>query len=374
VSKTFDRYVLSRFLYLFAGFFAASLGLYAVVDGFTNLDGFQKATEGRGAAAMVAFMAQHYIFQSAWIFDLIGPTLLSFAVIGVLALMIRHGEVNPLLAAGIPTYRLVYPFLVGIVLIHGLLIANKELVLPRIAAHLTGSHGDSAHDGRRVESQFDRVNDIYISGRELVPATRTVSRPEFRLSPPTLVNEFTALQAKEAKFFPQSGGEPAGWLLKGVTQTFDELDLTERGRQRVFRQRKQDELFVATEVSWDLLYSGGTAFTLLSTPDLIHRVQRPATGTPLLRAQQLHLHSRLTRPILNIIGMFLVIPLVVRREARSLVTSIALCMAILGLVVGLTEVFGFIGKAALLRPELAVWLPLMIGGGLAAWVSPRVQT
>jgi lipopolysaccharide export LptBFGC system permease protein LptF len=94
----------------------------------------------------------------------------------------------------------------------------------------------------------------------------------------------------------------------------------------------------------------------------------------MLRAQLLHLHARLTRPILNIIGMFLVIPLVVRREARSLVTSIALCMAMLGLVVGLSEVFGFIGKAALLRPELAVWLPLMIGGGLAAWVSPRVQT
>ena len=201
-----------------------------------------------------------------------------------------------------------------------------------------------------------------------------MTRPEFRLSPPTLVNEFTALQAKEAKFYAQAGEERAGWLLKGVSQPFDELDLTERGRQRIIRQPNPEELFVATEVSWDLLYSGGTAFTLLSTPDLIHRVQRPATGTPLLRAQLLHLHSRLTRPLLNIIGMFLVIPLVIRREARSLVASIALCMALLGLVIGLCEVFGFIGKAALLRPELAVWLPLMIGGGLAAWVSPRVQT
>jgi lipopolysaccharide export system permease protein len=374
VSNTFDRYVLSRFLYLFAGFFAASLGLYAVVDGFTNLDGFQKATEGRGMGATIAFMAEHYVYQSAWVFDLIGPTLLSFSVIGVLALMIRHGEINPLLAAGVPTYRLVYPFLIGIVVVHAVLVANKELVLPRIAAHLTGSHGSSAHDGRRVESQLDRVNDIYISGRELVPATRTMSRPEFRLSPPTLVNEFTALQAREAKFWPQSGSEPAGWLLKGVTPTFDELDLTERGRQEIFRQRNEDELFVATEISWDLLYSGGTAFTLLSTPDLIHRVQRPATGTPLLRAQLLHLHSRLTRPVLNIVGVFLVIPLVIRREARSLVTSIALCMAVLGLVVGLNEGFMFLGKAALIRPELAVWLPLMIGGGFAAWISPRVQT
>ena len=69
----------------------------------------------------------------------------------------------------------------------------------------------------------------------------------------------------------------------------------------------------------------------------------------MMRAQLLHLHSRLTRPLLNILGIFLVIPLVVRKESRSLVTSIALCMAALALIVGLAEVFQFIGKAALMR-------------------------
>lgn len=374
MSTTFDRYVLSRFVYLFAGFFAASMGLFAVVDGFTNLDGFQKATEGRGILAMVVFMAQHYLYQSAWVFDLIGPTLLSFSIVAVLALMIRHGEVNPLLAAGIPTYRLAVPLVVGTILLHTVLVANKELVLPNIAAHLTGSHGDSAHDGRHVEPQFDRVNGMLISGRALVPATRTLVDPEFRLSPPLLVHEFTAVQADEARFWPKSGSEPAGWLLTGVAQSFEDLDLTDQGRQHIFRQRREDQLFVATEVSWDLLYSGGTAFTLLSTPDLIHRVQRPTTGTPLLRAQLLHLHSRLTRPLLNLVGVFLVIPLIVRRESRSLVTGIALCMAVLAGVVGLAEVSQYIGKAALIRPELAVWIPLMVGGGVAAWISPRVQT
>ena len=93
-----------------------------------------------------------------------------------------------------------------------------------------------------------------------------------------------------------------------MAPTFDALDLTEQGRQQIIRQRHPDELFVASEVSWDLLHSGGTAFTLLSTPDLINRIRRPTTGTPLLRAQLLHLHSRFTRPVLNIIGVFLAIP------------------------------------------------------------------
>ena len=169
MSNTFDRYLLSRLLYLFIGFFATSMGLFAVVDGFLNLDGFQKATEEQGAWSMVWFMGHHYVLQSAWIFDLIGPTLLSISVVTLLALMIRQGEVNPLLAAGVPTYRLVVPLLMGTALVHAVLVANKELLLPRIAAHLTGTHGDSANDGRRVEPQFDRLNRIYISGRELVP-------------------------------------------------------------------------------------------------------------------------------------------------------------------------------------------------------------
>jgi lipopolysaccharide export system permease protein len=372
--KTFDRYVLGRFVYLFAGFFVAAMGLYAVIDGFTNLDAFQKETEGRGTLFLVQFMSRHYLYRSAWLFDLIGPTLLSFSVIAVLALMMRHGEINPLLAAGVPAYRLAVPLLTGIALIQTLLIANKELVIPRIAAHLSGSHGDSASDGRHVESQFDRVQGMLVSGRELVPASRKLVRPELRLSPPTLVNEFTTLQASEARFYPKSGNEPAGWLLKGVVPQYDELDLTERGQRSIFRQPQPDRLFVATDISWDLLFSGGTAFAMLATKDLIQRVQRPSVGTPLLRAQILHLHSRFTRPLLNVVGMFLVIPLLVRKESRSLVAGIALCMAALGLVVGFSEACQFLGKAALMRPELAVWLPLIIGGGCAAWVSPRVQT
>src|SRR5690606_34351530 len=184
--------------------------------------------------------------------------------------------------------------LTGIALIQALLIANKECIIPRIAADLSSSRGDSASDGRHVESQFDRVQGMLVSGRELVPASRKLVRPEFRLSPPTLVNEFTTLQASEARFYPKSGNEPAGWLLKGVVPAYDDLDLTERGQQSIFRQPQPDELFVATDISWDLLFSGGTAFAMLATKDLIQRVQRPAVGTPLLRAQILHLHSRFT--------------------------------------------------------------------------------
>ncbi|MCA9029063.1 MAG: hypothetical protein KDA86_28035, partial [Planctomycetaceae bacterium] len=106
MGKTFDRYLLNRFLFMFAGFFAASMGLYAVVDGFTNLDAFQSATHGESTSAMLTFMGRNYLYRTSWVFDLIGPTLITTSAVAVLALLIRHGELNPLLAAGVPTYRL----------------------------------------------------------------------------------------------------------------------------------------------------------------------------------------------------------------------------------------------------------------------------
>lgn len=374
VGKTFDRYLLNRFLFMFAGFFAASMGLYAVVDGFTNLDAFQSATQGQDTMAMLTFMGRNYLYRTSWIFDLIGTTLITMSAVAVISLLIRHGEINPLLAAGVPTYRLARPLLMGVILIHGALFANKEYILPRIAVHLTGTHGEDAHDAQRVETQVDRLTGIVISGDELIPATQTLRGAEFRLGGSKLVHEFVTLEAETAVFYQASGDDPAGWKLTNVKPSFDQLFLSELGKDLIIPQGNGTDLFVATDVSYDQLHDQGTSYKFLSTPDLIRRVQRPTSGASMQRAQIMHLHERLTRPLINMMAVYLAIPLLVRRESRSLVTDIAICMGVLGLIVGVIETCMFMGKGGLVSPEAAIWAPLMIGGVLAAWVSPRVQT
>ncbi|MCA9110703.1 MAG: LptF/LptG family permease [Planctomycetaceae bacterium] len=374
MGKTFDRYLLHRFLFMFVGFFAASMGLFAVVDGFTNLDGFQSATRDQGTLSMLAFMGRNYLYRSSWVFDLIGPTLVTMSAVAVIALLIRHGELNPLLAAGVPTYRLSRPLIVGVIVIHVFLCANKEFVLPRIAIHLTDTHGQSASDAQLVETQPDRLTGMYISGDELIRATRTLRGAEFLLGGSRLVREYVTLKSNEAVYYHSSGSEPAGWKLIDVRPRFEELKLTDLGAKTIIPQPNGTDVFVITDVSCDQLHNKGTSFKLLSTPDLIRRVQRPTSGASIQRAQLLHLHERLTRPILNIIGIFLVMPLLIRRESRSLVSNIAVSMAVLALIVGLTETFMYMGKAGLISPDTAIWIPLMIGGAMAAWLSPRAQT
>ncbi len=374
VGKTFDRYLLNRFLFMFAGFFAASMGLFAVVDGFTNLDAFQSATQGQSTFVMLSMMGKNYLIRSSWVFDLIGPTMITMSAVAVIALLIRHGEINPLLAAGVPTYRLAAPLLVGTMLVHGLLWANKELVLPRIASHLTGNHGEDAHNARHVETQADRRSGMIISGSELIPATRTLRGAEFRLGGSTLVREWVTLTAEEAVFHRKKGDAPAGWLLIDVQPQFDQLSLTEQGVNSIVPQPNGTDVFIVTGVSWDQLYSQGTSYKFLSTNDLLARVRRPTAGKSIMRAQVLHVHERFTRPLLNFVGILLAIPLLIRRESRSLVTNIAICMAVLATIVGLAETCSYLGKTALMTPEAATWVPVMVGGAVAAWFSPRVQT
>ena len=68
------------------------------------------------------------------------------------------------------------------------------------------------------------------------------------------------------------------------------------------------------------------------------------------------------------------IPLIIRRESRSQVTNIAVCMAALASVVALTETGQYLGRSAILEPEAATWIPLILGGGACAWISAQVQT
>ena len=122
------------------------------------------------------------------------------------------------------------------------------------------------------------------------------------------------------------------------------------------------------------MYNRSASFKYLATRELIQRIRRPGSASLTRRAQVLYLHGRLTRPLLTLIGLFLVIPLIAQRERLSLVTNIAICMGVLGVVYGLALGLLMFGNTGLMRPELCAWLPLIFGGGLCAWLAPTVRT
>ena len=120
----FDKYIFGRFVHTVAVLLLAAFGLFVVFDLFTNVDAFQ--LEQGGAGTMAARIFRYYAFQAADFFEMTGSMLVVVGSMIVLAMLQRRSEIHPILAAGVPTYRIAVPLIVGAVLMNGLLIANQE--------------------------------------------------------------------------------------------------------------------------------------------------------------------------------------------------------------------------------------------------------
>ena len=367
--KTFDRYLFGRFLSAYLILFISTYGLYVVIDGFTNVDGFQDGRDG--VVEVLQSMGAFYLYQSSMFFDLVAPILSVMAIMIVFALMQRHSELHPLLAAGIPMFRLAMPVVAGVIAMNAVTVVNQELIIPQISDRLQDSI--KKDDGYKpVEPDYDYATQIYISGKEMLLSKRQMRDARFRLPVPKLVTEITTLEAPDAKFYEASKTYDAGWRLTNPTPKFSELRLTPAGTEIVRRVENSDDIFVATDVSFDQLYNRTCNFRYVSTKDLIRRINNPALGSA--RSQAIDLHSRIMQPLLNVIAVFLTVPLVVRKESRSLIGNMAVCATVMIGLYGFAQFLAYAAQVNLVSAELSAWLPAILSGALCAWFSPLTQT
>src|SRR5262245_52866732 len=130
----FDRYLLRRYWHVFGVGFLALFGLYFVIDVFTNVTDFLEHSPDM--RSLFSTIATYYSYRACYFFGLIGGTLEVVAAMVAMVLVQKHGELNPILAAGISTFRLLRTLLVGACMVNGLIVINQEFIIPRIAVHL----------------------------------------------------------------------------------------------------------------------------------------------------------------------------------------------------------------------------------------------
>ena len=368
---TFDRYLVRRFLHVFLIFLVSAYGLFVVIDGFTNVDGFQQGKTR--AQDVLARMADYYLYQSSLFLDMVGPMLSVIAVIVVFATLYRNSELHPLLAAGVPTYRLIVPLLLGTMLVGGVLVVNRELVIPRIAHHLRAPRSEDKALTQDVQPIYDHATQIWIGGDQLVRGADQLKNAEFIL-PQGIADDLTPLHATLATYQTATPDKPSGWHLQGVQPQHGELRLSESGKSVVLAMPDADDLFIAIDVSFAQLSNRGQSHVYASTAELFRRIRNPSYANSSVRSLTLQLHSRLIQPVMNVVVIFIVVPLVVRKEGVGLVSNIAMCTAVMGLVFGVTQLGLYCGKVNLVSPSLATGAPVIFSGTLAAWLSEVTQT
>lgn len=386
---TFDKYLLGRMLHTFAVFFVATYGLYIVFDLFTNIDAFQHETNVSLEAAKLKGMeftsfqeltellqriGQYYSFRFFEFFEMAGPILIVVAVIAVLGLLEKHSESHPILAAGVPAFRLLRPFLIGAAVLNLALIANQELVMPRIAVQLQTPRGSDHAQVQKVEPVYDYPNYLmHIDGDRVIVEEKKLMGANFNL-PGELSREVCSLKAEWATYLPETDGAPSGWLLQNLTGVFDPELLTDEGRTRIIPRSNGKDVFVASDVSFDQLCNRGRNLKLLSSAQLVERIRNPSTGLVPVRGQSLALHARMTRPLLSLLTISIALPLVMRRESRSLIMNMTVCAAALSFLYIFSQGSLILGSSGMIRPDLAAWIPVIGCSATSVWTAGYVQT
>ncbi|MGV2342146.1 MAG UNVERIFIED_CONTAM: LptF/LptG family permease [Planctomycetaceae bacterium] len=143
---TFDRYVTGRFLHTFVLLFVATLGLYVVIDLFMNIDEFQDnlardTTAAHGQTELFRRIGEYYFYRTFDFFEMAGPILIVVSAVTVVALLRKSSETFPLLAAGIPAFRLLRPLLITALILNAALFVNQEFVIPSLAVRLQTPRG-----------------------------------------------------------------------------------------------------------------------------------------------------------------------------------------------------------------------------------------
>ena len=89
--------------------YVSLVGLYIVIDAFSNLDEFTKRAEG--VVELLTVMGRYYLVHQARYFDLLGGVISMMAAIFTVTWMQRNNEQLAMLAAGISTHRVIRPVL-----------------------------------------------------------------------------------------------------------------------------------------------------------------------------------------------------------------------------------------------------------------------
>src|SRR5438093_511105 len=141
VIPIFDRYLIHIFIRAFLICFASLVGLYIVIDAFSNLDEFSERSHG--LFSMLAMMGEYYSYRVSLFFDRLSGVITTLSAMFTFSWIQRTNELMPMLAAGVPIYRIIVPVLIAAMIISGLAAVNQEMVIPQIAHKLQMAPDDN---------------------------------------------------------------------------------------------------------------------------------------------------------------------------------------------------------------------------------------
>lgn len=371
-----DRYIVFEFLRVFGICFATFLGLFVVADFVNHFDEVTRYAEQNDGLANTLY--EYYGPKVPWFFDFIGRIVALVASVFAITSLQKNNEMAAMMAAGISRWRIVKPLVLGVVLLAILAALNREFLIPRLGGRVyqdARNLGGQKTEG--IRAQYDNVTDIFFDGVGINLAARTIEAPHFVL-PQTLATPGTQVIGKEATHTPAIEGRPAGYLVHEVdskrTAVQSSLRLGERSivlHPRDTKWLRPDQVFIVSDLPFEQLRDRSHWKQSASTSSLIRAARNKSLdmGADVSVA----IHARCLQPIVDVLIVFLGLPIVLSRESRNAFIAVGSCMLTVGIFVVAVLGMHNLGASYLLSPSFAVWLPLMIFVPIAVWISEPLR-
>lgn len=376
--RIIDRYVLRQFVMFYLICFLSLTGLYVVIDAFGKLDHFVDHSKQGGN--LFGVMGKYYGFQSLAFFNRTSGILALIAAMFTVTWSQRYNEMTALLAAGVPRLRVLRPVIVAALVITLAAVGVREWLVPSIRYELALDTKNLSGEAQLpLQSRYDNQTDILLGGESMIVAQRTIKHPSFVL-PPEYAAHGKQLNAQSAEYIIGQDGGPSGYWLRDVSKPqglLQHSSLRDANQKVVIASPKDNawlgpnELFVVSDLSFELLAEGSTWRDFASTRELLRGLKSPSVE--LGADVNVAVHRRMLSPMLDMTLLMLGLPLVVSRGARNPFIAIGLCLAVV--VAFFVVLIGSqsLGSTGWLPPALAAWMPLIVFVPVAVGLSDPLR-
>ena len=369
--------------------FTALVGLYVIIDAFSNFDEFTQRASGVIPIAKV--MGRYYLVHMSDFYDRLCGVIGMMAAIFTVTWMQKNNELLAMLAAGVSTQRVIRPVIISAVLVSGLAVANQEWIMPDLGEELMKPHADDGSIEVKVASRYDS-NRVLIHGDAADRASQTI-KSFFATIPVEVYGEIIEFQALQARYVPPSDiSSPmrGGWLLRGVTPLDKPLPANDLPNERRLLVKLSDlkgfpppletgkdlvgdSYFLHTSLGFRSLTRRRAWYQYATTPDLIRGLSDPA-NEPEKNDIAVFLHGRILRPCLALALLFLTLPQVLGGYGRNMFVNLGISLGTAGVFYGLNFISQYLGTHAVIAPEMAAWGPLIGFGTIAVFRWDAIRT
>lgn len=360
----FDRYLLFLFLKTFLVCFVSFTGLFVVGHLFSNLDEMQAIAETEG---WLGTFQVFYLPRVAAMFDKTAGILTLAAAIFSISLMQRRREMTAVEAAGITKARILRPVFLSAVVVVALTIANREMLIPKYKSSLVRTP-QTWNDQTELDmtTQEDETSGVVLRGNKLYVSERRISDVEVQLPAP--VNQvLSRIEAGWAILEPENEWHPEGiWLHQLKTDEVSQLEsLSDKNGKPAFLSPKDNkwlidsQCFVACHFDMEQMAYGDKLKQYQTTPEMMADLRKPRRWYG--QRQEVDVHSRLIRPVLDMTLLLLGLPLVIGGIERNVFVSAGVCFGIVAVMSLTIMTCGALGATSLIRPAaLAAWIPVAV--------------